>query len=57
MNSYKIELILNEENLAVVRESLTTYKGKKKLIAACINAIIQRQVEIQKKAGNANDQG
>ena len=55
MNSYKIELILSEESLAVVRESLTTYKGKKKLIADCINAIIQRQVEIQKKAGNAND--
>jgi hypothetical protein len=55
MNSYKIELILSEENLAVVRESLTTYKGKKKLIAQCIKALIERQVEIQKKAGNTNE--
>ena len=52
MKSYKIELILSEENLAVVRESLTTYKGKKKLIADCIAAIIKRQVEIQKGETN-----
>lgn len=50
MNSYKIELILSEENLAVVRESLTTYNGKKKLIADCIAAIIKRQIEIQKRS-------
>ena len=55
MNSYKIELILSEENLAVVQESLTNYKGKKKLIAQCIKALIERQVEIQKKAGNTNE--
>lgn len=55
MNSYKIELILSEENLAVVRESLTTYKGKKKFIAQCIKALIERQVEIQKKAENKNE--
>ena len=52
MNSYKIELILSEDNLAVVQESLTTYKGKKKLIADCIAAIIKRQVEIQKGEKN-----
>ena len=55
MDEYKIELILSEENLAVVRESLTTYKGKKKLIAQCIKALIERQVEIQKKAENKNE--
>lgn len=52
MDEYKIELILSEENLAVVQESLTTYKGKKKLIADCIAAIIKRQVEIQKGEKN-----
>ena len=52
MDEYKIELILSEENLAVVQESLTTYKGKKKLIADCVAAIIQRQVEIQKGEKN-----
>lgn len=46
--NYKIELILNEEGLAVVQESLTTYKGNKRLIADCILAIIKRQTEIQK---------
>ena len=55
MDEYKIELILSEENLVVVKESLTTYKGKNKLIADCIAAIIQRQVEIQKKAENKNE--
>ena len=48
MKQYKIELILNEEGLAVVQDSLTTYKGNKRLIADCILAIIKRQVEIQK---------
>ncbi len=46
--NYQIELILNEEGLAVVQESLTTYKGNKRLIADCILAIIKRQTEIQK---------
>ena len=48
MANYKIELILSEENLAVLTDSLTDYKGKKRLIADCIIAIIKRQVEIQK---------
>lgn len=48
MANYKIELILNESNLAVLIESLTAYKGKNRLIADVIIAIIQRQVEIQK---------
>lgn len=48
MNSYKITLILSNENLAVLQETLTAYKGKKRLIADCIIAIIKRQVEIQK---------
>lgn len=52
MDEYKIELILSEESFAVVQESLTTYKGKKKLIADCIAAIIKRQVEIQKGEKN-----
>ena len=46
--NYKIELILSEENLAVLQEALTAYKGKKRLIADCILAIIKRQTEIQK---------
>ena len=52
MVAYKIEMILSEDSLAVVQESLTTYKGKKKLIADCIAAIIKRQVEIQKRSNN-----
>lgn len=48
MNAYKIELKLTEDELEVVKDSLTTYNGKKKLIADCIVALIKRQVEIQK---------
>lgn len=48
MDNYKIELILSENNLAVLTESLTAYKGKNRLIADTIIAIIKRQVEIQK---------
>lgn len=47
-NGTLIELILSEENLAVLTESLTAYKGNKRLIADCILAIIKRQTEIQK---------
>lgn len=46
--NYKIELILSEDNVAVLTEALTAYKGKNKVIADCILAIIKRQVEIQK---------
>lgn len=45
--NYKIELVLSEENLVVLTESLTAYKGNKRLIADCILAIIKRQTEIQ----------
>jgi hypothetical protein len=55
MNSYKIEMILSEDNLAVLTEALTAYKGNKRLIADTMTAIIKRQVEIQKKAGNTNE--
>ena len=48
MKNYKIELILSEDNVAVLTEALTAYKGKKRLIADCILAIIKRQTEIQK---------
>ena len=46
--NYKIELILSKENLAVLQEALTAYKGKNKLIANILGCLIQRQVEIQK---------
>lgn len=48
MANYKIEMILSEDNLAVLTEALTAYKGNKRLIADCILAIIKRQTEIQK---------
>ena len=46
--NYKIEMILSEDNLAVLTEALTAYKGNKRLIADTMTAIIKRQVEIQK---------
>ena len=49
MNSYKIELILSEDNLPILTEALTSYKGKKRLIADTMVAIIKRQIEIQKQ--------
>ena len=54
MENYKIEIILSERSLAVVQESLTAYNGNKKLIADCILAIIQRQVEIQKNSNQVD---
>ena len=45
---YKIELILSEDNVAVLTEALTAYKGNKKLIANTLSCLIKRQVEIQK---------
>ena len=49
MAKYKIELILSEDNLHILTEALTSYKGKKRLIADTMVAIIKRQVEIQKE--------
>ena len=46
--NYKIELILSENEMAVLTESLTAYKGKKRLLADCMISLIKRQVEIQK---------
>ena len=46
--NYKIELVLSESNVAVLTESLTAYKGNKRLIADCMVSLIKRQVEIQK---------
>lgn len=48
MNYYQITLKLSEDDLELVKDSLTAYNGKKKLIADCIVALIKRQVEIQK---------
>lgn len=44
---YKITFILSEKEVDILKESLTNYKGKNKLTADCIIAIIKRQVEIQ----------
>lgn len=51
MKNYKIEIILDKENLAVLTDSLKGYKGKKRLVSECILAIIKRQIEIQDKEG------
>lgn len=49
MANYKIELVLSEDNVAVLTEALTAYKGSKKLIADTMSYLIKRQVEIQKQ--------
>lgn len=48
MANYKIKLELSKDSLAVVKEALTSYNGKHKLIAYCILAGIKQQEEIQK---------